>query len=78
MGLGEPRGGGHGVEWSRADGERRLDSKSTLKTGLTGFGDGFEVRNERGVQDGSTLWGLTTAVTDFTFTEMGEAAVKKK
>lgn len=35
------------VEPSSADGERRLDSKSTLKIELTGFGDGLGVRSKR-------------------------------
>lgn len=62
----------------QADSERRLDSENTLKIELTGFGDGFEVRKERGIQDGCKVFGLTIAITDLQFTEMGETAVKKK
>lgn len=52
------------MEWNNGDGERRLDSKNTLKIELTGFGDGFEVRSERGIQVGCKDFGLTTAITD--------------
>lgn len=35
------------MEWSSAGGEKRLDSKNTLRIELNGFGDRYEVKSER-------------------------------
>lgn len=43
----QSKDGRHGVEWSSADGEKRLDSKNTLRIELNGFGDRYEVKSER-------------------------------